>query len=265
MPGPAWSDRLPGAAGRAVARRPVTVVRAADVTRGLVGSGGPTAGSPRVARAGVFGIGSVCLSVAAHVGGGAGRPALVLVLAAAALITRVAYGLADRQRSFAAVGSALVVTQVLLHACYALSSHHATAGHHMVAPADLVPGAGGWASTGTMTLAHLAAAAGTAWLLRRAERLLWAAAALRDGLPRSVAHLAALLVGAGARLRRSLVAALAVAPSAGRLPAGTPAGVVPPVRPPGLPLGRTTRRRGPPTRSSVVLRPRLAMPAPRLA
>jgi hypothetical protein len=176
-------------------------------------------------------------------------PALVVV--AAALLVRLAYGLAGRRRGLPAVLAGLTCSQLALHITFELGAH-AAAGHHhthVLSPAELLleRDGHGLAGAGPMTAAHLVAVLITGLLLYRAERIVWAAEALRSTLPKAAARLVGPLTVAAARLRR-LLAAMATGAGA---PAPRPAGCYrlagpAPAGPRDLPVGRRARRRGPP-------------------
>ncbi len=175
-------------------------------------------GTARLGRAVTFASSSVCLAWAAHVAGGAQRPAATIMISAFLLLTRIAYGLGDRERHLPLLVAGVAGTQVLLHITFALTLAHPHT-HR----------AGGCSVEARMVFAHGLAAACVAVLLRRAERVLWSASGLR---PHPVLF----------RLFRP-AGSLAV-------PSIPP---VPPIdvrrrapRPHTRPLGRSARRRGPP-------------------
>ncbi|ABD13524.1 hypothetical protein ThrDRAFT_03647 [Frankia casuarinae] len=173
-------------------------------------------GTARLGRAVVFASSSVCLAWAAHVSGGAPRPAAGIMLVAVLLLTRVAFGLADRERGVAALLAGLGATQIALHVTFVLAHPHT---HLASGPSLDVP----------MTAAHGIAVGCVGLMLRHSERAVWCAAGLR---PRTVVALLLYPV------------TVAVVPP------------VPPTvkinlrkrvpRPHARPLGRGARRRGPP-------------------
>jgi hypothetical protein len=198
-----------------------------------------SAGVPaRAARAAVFAAASVCLALAAHTAGGGGHPPpLVVMLAAVGLATRVCHGLAGREHGLAEITVGLGAGQFALHLTFTLAAPAVPAGAgagghgHLAATPHTAPG---------MLLAHALAAGVTVVALRRAERTLWAASALRSWL-----------AGAGAtalaRFARLLAALGALAPTR-RL---SPARPVVPACPSTASradtlIGRVNRRRGPP-------------------
>lgn len=173
-------------------------------------------GTARLGRAATFASSSVCLAWAAHVAGGAQRPAAAIMIIAFLLLTRIVYGLGGRERRLSVFVAGVAGTQVLLHITFGLAHTHT---HR----------AGGYSVEARMVLAHGLAAVCIAVLLRRAERALWSASRLRPHtvlfrLFRPVADLAVPSIPPGPRVdvRR-------------REP-----------RPHTRPLGRSARRRGPP-------------------
>ncbi|KPM52793.1 hypothetical protein ACG83_25430 [Frankia sp. R43] len=159
-------------------------------------------GTDRLARAAVFGVSSTCLALAAHVAAGDPRPPVVLLAVATALLIRVAFGFADRERALPALVAAVVTAQVLLHTAFALQAHH----HQAAGAARPRPGAGAHllaelVPAGPMIAAHALAAGCVAVSLRRCERRLWATAALRVAVERVVAVVAFVLMDVLARLR----------------------------------------------------------------
>ncbi|WP_018504004.1 hypothetical protein [Parafrankia discariae] len=227
-----------------------------------------TPGTGRLARAAVFGVSSACLALAAHVAVGGERPSTLLVAAGAGLLTRVSYGLADRERALGQVLGAVLAAQAALHTAFVLATHHTPGtggagsaptavsvvgpgvGDHLVA--SLFPGA--W-----MVAGHVCAASCVAVLLHRCERRLWSTAALRVAVEHAVTTVARTTSNVLARVRAagrlgSLVVAarprVAVAPVTsmpGRVAGG---GAGPGIRWHAhvLLLGADAARRGPPTR-----------------
>lgn len=193
------------------------------------------------------------LAVAAHTAAGGFPPPGWLVVAAGALFVRLAYGLAGRRRGLAAVLGWLTCSQLMAHASFVLATHPASDGaghhHHVLRPVELLVELDGssWTRAAAMVLAHVAAVLGTGLLLHRADRLLWAAAALRIALPRAAAAIVAPLVAAAARLRRRLALAALDRPAAARRAHDRSLTSAPAGRPRARPLGRAARRRGPPS------------------
>jgi hypothetical protein len=118
----------------------------------------------RAARAVVFATVCVALATIGHVmASGAGVPPLAAVAGLAAL-TALAAVLAGTERSLATIFGGLLAGQFMLHVLFAAAQHGQNLGHgHPMAPS----------SGGGMTLAHVLAAAVSAWWLRRGERAVW--------------------------------------------------------------------------------------------
>ncbi|MBL7491768.1 hypothetical protein [Frankia sp. AgW1.1] len=200
------------------------------------------------------------LAVAAHTAAGAAPPPGWLVLAAGALFVRLAYGLAGRRRGLAAVLGWLTCSQLLAHAAFVLANHPTGGGsghhHHVLRPTELLVELDGstWAGAAAMVLAHLAAVIATGLLLHRADRLLWAAAALRTTLPRAAARLVGPLAAAAARLRRLLVLAATADEANGSRSDDRNLTSAPPVRPRAQPVGGGGPGGGPPAGGVVTRR-----------
>jgi len=187
--------------------------------------------------------------VAAHVAAGGAPPSIPLIIIAAGLLTRLAYGVAARRRALPALLAALACSQFALHVAFVLSGHQATGPdhHHLVTPAELFAYSGEscWTNSGLMIMAHLVAVLATGVLLYRAEELLWAAVALRAALHRTSALVLGPLAAAAVLLRRLLTSTIMDLPSTAGLGAAAVA-TAPPVSPRGAPVGRVARWRGPP-------------------
>ncbi|WP_239309820.1 MULTISPECIES: hypothetical protein [unclassified Frankia] len=145
-------------------------VRAAAVAASVEPPAVTTAG--RLARASTFAGSSVALAVAAHAAAGGHRPSATLLAGAFGLLTRIAYGLAGRERRFVALLAGVGLAQLALHITFAVTAHG--------------PGMAGAVLTDgtTMTVAHVSAAALVAAVLGQAERGLWNAACLRLAVAR---------------------------------------------------------------------------------
>ncbi|MCK9927895.1 hypothetical protein MXD62_12045 [Frankia sp. Mgl5] len=227
-----------------------------------------TPGTSRLARAAVFGVSSACLALAAHVAAGGERPPALLVAAGAGLLTRVAYGLADRERALGQILGAVLAAQATLHTAFVLATHHPPgaggAGSAPTAVAVVGPGVGEHLAAslfpgGSMVAGHACAASCVAVLLHRCERRLWSTAALRLAVERAVTAVARMTSSVLARLRaagrivplaaaaRPRVAAAPVTSMPGRVAGG---GAGPGIRWHAhvLLLGTDAARRGPPTR-----------------
>ncbi|WP_225438137.1 hypothetical protein [Candidatus Frankia nodulisporulans] len=212
-------------------------------------------GTARLGRAAAFATSSVSLAWVAHAVGGGGRPGLVVTVLAVGILTRLAFGLAGRERGLPALSCGVAGAQVALHLAFGLVAPHT----HAVQPAlgdpataaGTAPGGLGMAGmdmpaaahavclgllTSRMLLAHVLAALLVAVLLRRAERVLWCVGSLAS---------ASLARGPFER-----IAGWSVVPLAGGVPARPPVlRAVSPCRAPRAhtrPLGRAARRRGPP-------------------
>lgn len=230
----------------------------------LVGTGwSVNGGTARLGRAAAFATSSVSLAWVAHAVGGAGRPGLVVTVLAVGILTRLAFGLAGRERGLPALSCGVAGAQVALHLAFGLVAPHT----HAVQPAlgDPATAAGAAAGglgmagmdmpaaahvaglpaaraaclgllTSRMLLAHVLAALLVAVLLRRAERVLWCVGSLAS---------ASLARGPFER-----IAGWSVVLLAGGVPARPPVlRAVSPCRAPRAhtrPLGRAARRRGPP-------------------
>jgi hypothetical protein len=119
----------------------------------------------RAARAVVFATVCVALATTGHVmASGAGVPPLAAMAGLGAL-TALAAVLAGRERSLATIFGGLLAGQFMLHVLFEAAQHGQNLGHgHPVTPSS---------SGATMTLAHVLAAAVSAWWLRRGERAVW--------------------------------------------------------------------------------------------
>lgn len=173
-------------------------------------------GAARLGRAVTLASSSVCLSWAAHVAGGAERPATTIMIIAFVLLTRIAYGLGGREHRLPSLVAGVVGAQVLLHITFALAHSHT----HQ---------AGGHSVEARMLFAHGLATVCVAVLLRRAERVQWSVSGLRP-------H--AVLFCLFRPVTDFAVPAMPAVPHADarrRAP-----------RPHTRPLGRSARRRGPP-------------------
>jgi hypothetical protein len=119
----------------------------------------------RAARSVVFATVCVALAITGHM---AASHAVVPPQAAVgglAVMTGVGLALAGTERSLATIFGGLLGGQFVLHALFSAAEHGQHLGHdHSVAPV---------AAGGSMTLAHVAAAAVSAWWLRRGERAVW--------------------------------------------------------------------------------------------
>jgi hypothetical protein len=119
----------------------------------------------RAARAVVFATVCVGLAITGHLmASGASVPPSA-VAGGLAVTTVVGIVLAGTERSLATIFAGLLGGQFVLHAMFAAAEHgqHLTHGHAMS------PSSAGT----TMTLAHVVAAAVSAWWLRRGERAVW--------------------------------------------------------------------------------------------
>ncbi|WP_322781135.1 hypothetical protein [Frankia sp. Cas4] len=196
----------------------------------------------RLARASTFAGSSVCLAVAAHTAADGHRPSSMLVVCAFGLLTRIAYGLAGRERRSIAVLAGIGLTQLALHVTFALTSH----GAGMAGEAVLADGM-------TMAVAHVSTAALVAAMLAMAERGLWNAASLRAAVAgaRARTRAAAVLLRAVRWFAATLVIPVSgpmldARPSARRHGSDRSAGFMPPVAVAGALFVRAGRRRGPP-------------------
>jgi hypothetical protein len=84
----------------------------------------PSAAPGRLLRASVFAGSSVCLATAAHVAGGGTRPALLALLCAWALLTRIGFGASRRETPTARLVGAAVGAQLALHTTFCLLVSH---------------------------------------------------------------------------------------------------------------------------------------------
>jgi len=138
----------------------------------------------RLARASVFAAVCVLLTAAGH-GTVSGRPLTPEgVLAGFAGVLAVAFALAGHERSLPTITGGLLGGQFMLHALFTAAAtgfgHHGNLQQLVAEPAGNGTG---------MTAAHLLAALGSGWWLRRGERAVWrlarqtARALLRPLLP----------------------------------------------------------------------------------
>jgi hypothetical protein len=133
----------------------------------------------RLARATVFAVVCVSLTLLAHATASRAPVSMWAVGVAAVAVIAVAAVLAGRERSLSAILGALLGGQFCLHALFGavqpdamVHAGHAHAAMGAVPAAQIVMSQ----SSPGMLLAHLAAAAMTAWWLRRGERAAWALA-----------------------------------------------------------------------------------------
>ncbi len=209
----------------------------------------PVTAAGRGICASTFAGSSVCLAVAAHTAAGGHRPSAAVFLTAFGLITRIAYGLAGRERHVTAVLAGVALTQIALHATFAIMSHDTITSHG----AGMAPGAvlhDGVA----MTAVHSIAAGLVAGMLSRAEKGLWSTAVLRLAVVRfrMLSRSAGLLFQAARRFAAMLSLLLTIGPDGVRAAAGMPGRYSPAVSAPSASIGgrlfvRAGRRRGPPS------------------
>jgi hypothetical protein len=121
-------------------------------------------GLAREARAGVFTLVCLSLSVALHSWVAGALPSLPAMFAGAGLVLVVAFGLAGRERRFPLIAATLLASQAGLHVLFEALPH---AGHHGVAAPSSVSLSAG------MVLAHLVAGLFTAVWLRGGEAAAW--------------------------------------------------------------------------------------------
>jgi hypothetical protein len=192
----------------------------------------------RLLRAAIFAVVCVSLTLLAHVTAArAPVPAWAAVVGFGAVLG-VAAALAGHERSLATIFGGLVGGQFALHVWFAAVQPPATAhlNHAHAAAAPAVPGDPASSTLG-MTLAHVAAAAVSAWWLWRGERAAWS-------LARWVAALAA------RPLRRLAVLLLSAAPHARPVRVAR-TGATPVRRPSCALLRHTVVLRGPPSSSQA--------------
>jgi hypothetical protein len=119
----------------------------------------------RAARAVVFATVCVGLAITGHIMASRASVPPLAVTGGLAVMTVVGTVLAGTERSLATIFAGLLGGQFLLHAMFAAAQHGQNLAHvHVMSPSS--------AGT-TMTLAHVAAAAVSAWWLRRGERAVW--------------------------------------------------------------------------------------------
>jgi hypothetical protein len=182
--------------------------------------------------------------MAAHTAAGGDHPPAPVLLVAVALIARIAYGLAGRERGVVAIAAGFGACQLVIHLTIVIATLERSAEHagvHDHLPA-MIP-------TAPMASAHALAAGFTVVAFRRAERALWATAALRARLSDAVDATVAVARRALARLGellRTFSTTASVQPNSRREAAVGPSR-------PGCTdsmLGRASRRRGPPPGSA---------------
>jgi hypothetical protein len=179
----------------------------------------------RAARAVVFATVCVALAITGHLMASHAPVPPVAVVGGLALMTAAGSALAGTERSLGTIFAALLAGQFVLHALFAAAQYGQQPAHGQA----MAPSSSGTA----MTLAHVAAAAVSAWWLRRGERATW-------GLARRIA--AVILRPARALLARPPVRAaprVPVAPAAARRPGATV-------------LRHVVVRRGPPAPSTAL-------------
>jgi len=177
----------------------------------------------RLARAVVFAVVCLTLTTAGHAYAAHAAVPPATVALGFALVLGLAALLAGTERSFRTILGGLLGAQFGLHALFTQATAGAAHEAHNAHPAALPHG-------GTaMTVAHLLAALGAAWWLRRGEAATWS-------LARRIR------AAAGISLPRPLAAAPVPAP---RRPSGLFALRTPPAT---TPLRHSLTRRGPPTR-----------------
>jgi hypothetical protein len=189
------------------------------------------------------------LAVAGHVAAGRAAVAPKAVVLGFALLYLVAWALTGAERSLATILGGLLGGQFMLHALFAAAAPTVTtvrhtgghALHQVVATSDVVPGASGatFGAGVVMLVAHVTAALGAAWWLRKGEQAVWT-------LARRVAVLAAYPL----RALRTLVALLGAAPACCPAPVGRlrTNGLI---RPASVALRGSVTRRGPPFGSTT--------------
>lgn len=140
----------------------------------------PTHGAIRALRGGLLAVTSGGLAVAAHTVAGGQAPDTALAVVLTGLLAGAGTALADRRRGLPAILAVLGSSQVALHVLLtALSTHPHGSGIAAVDPL-------------AMTIAHIAAALGAAWLLADAESAVFALfSALTMLLPKRLAPLPA--------------------------------------------------------------------------
>lgn len=179
----------------------------------------------RAARAVVFATVCVGLAITGHMMVSRASVPPVAVIGGLALMAATGTALAGTERSLATIFGGLLGGQFVLHALFAAAEHGQQAAHGQA----MSPSSSGTA----MTLAHVAAAAVSAWWLRRGERAVW-------GLARRIA--AVIL-----RPARALLLRLPV-----RTALRVPAAPVAASRPHATVLRHVVVRRGPPAPSPAL-------------
>ncbi|AEH11705.1 MULTISPECIES: hypothetical protein [Protofrankia] len=220
----------------------------------------PAAATPAVAgtaagrgmRASVFAGSSVCLAVAAHTAADGHRPSMTIFLGAFGLITRIAYGLAGRERHAIAVLAGVGLTQIVLHATFAVTAHDAATAHGAGTASDAVLHDGA-----VMSAVHAVAAGLVAGMLRHAEKGLWSTNVLRSAAARfgMLARRVDRLLRSTHRFAARCGIPLTIGPAATRAP-GMPGGCPLAASAPSASMGgclfvRAGRRRGPPARRTA--------------
>jgi hypothetical protein len=176
----------------------------------------------RAARAVVFATVCVGLAITGHIMASRATVPPTAVAGGLAVMTAAGTALAGTERSLATIFIGLLGGQFVLHALFAAAEH----GQQLTHGQAMAPSSSGTA----MTLAHVAAAAVSAWWLRRGERAVW-------GLARRIA--AVIL-----RPARTLLVRLPV-----RTAPRVPPAPVTAARPRATVLRHVVVRRGPPAPS----------------
>ncbi len=221
----------------------LTAVKVRAATPAVAGTSAvPMTTAGRLVRASAFAGTSVSLAVAAHATAGGHRPATILLSCAFGLLTRVAYGLAGRERRIGAMLAGVGFAQLALHATFAITSH----GTGMAAQALLPEGL-------AMATAHATAAGLVSGMLSQAENGLWTATTLRLAVARFRAgsRAAGLLMRAARWFATALSTLLACGQDSPHTRPGTPGRHLPAPPQPSVSLGgrlfvRAGGRRGPP-------------------
>jgi hypothetical protein len=149
----------------------------------------------RAARAVVFATVCLGLAITGHIMASRATVPPAAAAGGLAVMTAVGATLTGTERSLLTIFTGLLGGQFVLHALFAAAQN----GQHLAHGTAMSPSPGGT----TMTLAHVAAAAVSAWWLRRGERAVWrltrriAAAVLR---PAGALLSSPLPLSAGARL-----------------------------------------------------------------
>ncbi|GLY77125.1 hypothetical protein [Actinoallomurus iriomotensis] len=125
----------------------------------------PTRPTYRAARAVVFATVCVALAVTGHMMASHATVSPVAAIGGLAVMTAVGTVLGGAERSLGTIFGGLLGGQFVLHALFSAAEH----GQHLAHGHTMAPSTAGW----TMTFAHVAAAAVSAWWLRRGERAVW--------------------------------------------------------------------------------------------